>query len=119
MSREIIYRVTSHTFTMMRNGFGWIQLGTNDKAAGYIYLTTAAQQQKDRFGSADTDYPYMVTHLPFQMWDILLGILKNKDNLFIRGYEDDNGEVTVFFYTSDNAKGELMLNKDFSLLQAD
>ncbi|WP_218132971.1 hypothetical protein [Dyadobacter soli] len=99
MSREISYPITKHCLVMMNGGFGWIQLRTGNKDAGYIYFESDPNDKKDRFGGPD-DHPYIVTHLPMSMWNAVLTTLRSEQGICIRGFDSGDGNVSAFLYTS-------------------
>jgi hypothetical protein len=107
MAIEHKYPVTNYSVTLMKKGFGWIQLKDGEKDAGYIYFTDE-NGQSDRFGAVNSDHPYIVTHQPIHLWSTFLDILRNEKPLYIRGYQNDaNSEVSAFFGTStDEPSGE-------------
>jgi|GEM_PF-3813772 len=65
MEKEIIYPITKHFLVVMNPGFGWIQLRTGNKDAGYIYFESDLSGKVDHFAGPN-EHPYIVTTLPFK-----------------------------------------------------
>lgn len=100
---QYIYPVTGYRITILKDGLGWIQLLDGDIPAGYIYLNDD-RNEEDRFGGIDSKRrPYMVTHYPTQLWNIVLDILRSEKNITIRGFQADaNNPVRVFLEVDPN-----------------
>jgi hypothetical protein len=100
--KDFNYPVTSYAITMMRRGFGWIQLKDGDKNAGYVYFTDSdGPGDKDRFGAEGSDHPYVVMHQPISLWGTFVDILRNEKPLYIRGFQSGPDQpVSTFFGNS-------------------
>lgn len=98
MPLEIQYPVMTYSVTMLRD-FGWIELRDNTGEAGYIYFIDN-NTDPDLITSKPGGRPYMVTKMARSMWHVVLDVLRNEKPLYVRGYRNDQGKVTVFFGTS-------------------
>lgn len=107
MPTDITYPVTSYSVTLMKGGFGWLELKDGSRSAAYMYFSDQTGEE-DRFGAQNTDHPYIVTHLPVHLWSTVIDMLRNERPIYVRGYQSDASQpVTAFFGTStDEPVGE-------------